>query len=545
MEIKAHKCVLVARLEYFSLMFGHSWAEVSLAAIFFILFILIIFCVRTQKNVINFTTVPIAYMEIIVNFLYTNDAVEIHSQTYSDNFIYNMISICDQYFITRLRNIFEYILIDKLSIKRCGEMLELACMYNCEILERVALDFIVQNSARILEARALDAVDVIVLKKINEHYRKTYNCELMMERYDAPSDDVIESFVDDFVVDLNYKYTKKTKSVTEKSPKTPQAKRQYEKEAIELFRHSFAVDEQQMSEKNRKSDVSTNRLEEAEKLAQELLSKSKAWTKVSVDKKSLDHSKKSVVVGSLKANDILKTENKLTEKFVNLKILKNEPELAASPKKVDVNELDAFSSRPTISLASFTPQINRRRISQKQRKLSQNSSAEEQQQQPEPSNPIAIPMSPKKVWANDSAESHSFADIMKSPESLDSVFPQFNVSSNSMPKVTAASPVSPLFAKKMPKTKSAEAGTSLRSSFSKIQKDEKKERAYYEKLKTKSFVLTQIEETAIDELKKFYNVDNVFDERIQIERKIHVKSSMNFAVWHQQQQQQKERELKQ
>lgn len=29
MEIKAHKCVLVARLEYFSLMFSHSWAEVS------------------------------------------------------------------------------------------------------------------------------------------------------------------------------------------------------------------------------------------------------------------------------------------------------------------------------------------------------------------------------------------------------------------------------------------------------------------------------------------------------------------------------------
>lgn len=30
MEIKAHKCVLVARLEYFSLMFSHSWAEVNI-----------------------------------------------------------------------------------------------------------------------------------------------------------------------------------------------------------------------------------------------------------------------------------------------------------------------------------------------------------------------------------------------------------------------------------------------------------------------------------------------------------------------------------
>lgn len=498
-----------------------------------------------QKNVINFTTVPIAYMEIIINFLYTNDAVEIQSQTYSDNFIYNMISICDQYFITRLRNVFEYILIDKLSIKRCGEMLELACMYNCKILEGVALDFIVQNSARILEAHALDTVDVIVLKKINEHYRKTYNCHLMMERYDAPSDDVVESFVDDFVVDLSHKYMKKTKSVTEKLPKTTQTKRHYEKEAIQLFRNSFAHDEQQTSNgTNRKSDASSNHLEEAEKLAQELLSKSKAWTKVSVDKKSLDNSKKSAVVGSLKANEILKTENKLSEKFVSLKITKVEPELSVSPKKGEATDLSVFPSRPAISLASFTPQMNRRRISQKQRKLSQNNSIEEQQQQPEHTNPIAIPMAAKNAWANDSAENHSFADIMKSPESLDSVFPQFNVS-NSMPKVAPVSPVSPLFAKKSSKNKSAEAGATVaNSSFSRIQKDEKKERAYYEKLKTKSLVLTQIEESAIDELKKFYNVDNVFDERIHIERKTHVKPSMNFAVWHQQQQQ-KEREQKQ
>lgn len=34
MEIKAHKCVLVARLEYFSLMFSHSWSEVSIENIF-------------------------------------------------------------------------------------------------------------------------------------------------------------------------------------------------------------------------------------------------------------------------------------------------------------------------------------------------------------------------------------------------------------------------------------------------------------------------------------------------------------------------------
>lgn len=28
-EIRAHKCVLMSRLEYFNMMFSHSWSEVS------------------------------------------------------------------------------------------------------------------------------------------------------------------------------------------------------------------------------------------------------------------------------------------------------------------------------------------------------------------------------------------------------------------------------------------------------------------------------------------------------------------------------------
>lgn len=30
-EIRAHKCILMSRLEYFNMMFSHSWAEVSCA----------------------------------------------------------------------------------------------------------------------------------------------------------------------------------------------------------------------------------------------------------------------------------------------------------------------------------------------------------------------------------------------------------------------------------------------------------------------------------------------------------------------------------
>lgn len=506
-------------------------------------------------------------MEIIVNFLYTNDAAVIQSQTYSDNFIYNMISICDQYFITRLRTVFEYILIDKMTIKRCGETLELACMYNCDTLRKVSLDFIVQNSARILEMHALDTIDLIVLKQIKEHYCKTFNCELMEQRYDAPSDDVVESFVDDFIIDLTYKYTKKMKTITEKSPKIPQTKRQYEKEAIGSFRNNLVAEDLLLQNssagsghKNKLEISANNYVQEAEKISQEFLTKSKQWTKVSTDKTT----KKSSVLAALKVNEILKNENNdFRDKFVELKISnKNEPELVSvSPKKTD----DHLINRPIISLANFTPQLNRRRISQKQRKLSQNSSIEEQSMNNSatPTTPIPIPTSsstPKKSpWGNnESAESHSFADIIKSPDSLENNFPQNTSNSNpSMvkPLETIESPFSLKYSQKkksiigsssLPST-SAASSINNGSSFMKIQKDEKKERAYYEKLKTKSFILTQIEETAIKELNIFYNADNVFDERIKIDRMTHeMQSNMNFAVWHQQQQlqQQKNRQQK-
>lgn len=505
----------------------------------------------TQKtNVINLTTVPIEYMEIIVNFLYTNDAAAIQSQTFSDNFIYNMISICDQYFITRLRTVFEYILIDKLSIKRCGEMLELSCMYNCDTLKKVALDFIVQNSARILEMHALDTIDLIVLKKINEHYRKTFNCKIMEQRYDAPSDDVVESFVDDFVIDLAYKYTKKNKSTIEKSPKIPQTKRQYEKEAIGSIRNNLIFDESISYGGHRKSEnISNSFVQEAEKISNELLTKSKQWTKVTTDKPA---AKKSGVLAALKANEMLKNDTaQVVDKFVELKVTnKNQDQefLSLSQKKNDIEDGNEYTNRPLISLASFTPQANRRRISQKQRKLSQNSSIEEPSinNTSTPTTPIPIPSS---THNNESVDNHSFADIMKSPDSFDNTIPVLGSNKiSSLPKITETI-VSPFSLKQM-QNKKQSMGSSLPlgdSSFMKIQKNEKKERAYYEKLKTKSFVLTQIEETAIDELKKFYNIENVFDERIQIDRVLHeVQTNMNFAIWHQQQQQQqqKDRQLK-
>lgn len=67
--------------------------------------------------------------------------------------------------------------------------------------------------------------------------------------------------------------------------------------------------------------------------------------------------------------------------------------------------------------------------------------------------------------------------------------------------------------------------------FSSIIKSEKKERENYEKIKSKSLILTQIEERAITELSEFYNITKIFDEDIKISRKVQ-SVSQNLSSWH-------------
>jgi inhibitor of Bruton tyrosine kinase len=72
--------------------------------------------------------------------------------------------------------------------------------------------------------------------------------------------------------------------------------------------------------------------------------------------------------------------------------------------------------------------------------------------------------------------------------------------------------------------------SSAEKNFSSIIRDERKDKSNYEKIMSKSLILTQIEEKAIQELSEFYNIDNIFDENISISRKVH-KTSQNLSQW--------------
>jgi inhibitor of Bruton tyrosine kinase len=75
------------------------------------------------------------------------------------------------------------------------------------------------------------------------------------------------------------------------------------------------------------------------------------------------------------------------------------------------------------------------------------------------------------------------------------------------------------------------AGASAEKNFVSIIKNERKEKDNYEKIKSKSLILTQIEEKAIADLENFYNCDHIFDEDIKIARKVQI-ASQNLSQWH-------------
>lgn len=579
-EIRAHRCVLSSRLEYFNLMFNSGWSE-------------------STKDVINLPTVPLEYMEPIISFLYHNDTNLVRKQSYSDSFLYHLIEICDQFFVTRLKHILEIIAIERMNVKKCADMYEFGQTFNCQLLEEACLNYICQNMGRLLENRCMEHLQAESVEKISKFYRQVYqindiDCTISTLMDDCISDADLLAFTDDFAIDLLTKNDNATMTtamtvksmipspstlsslsasssqpikIKNRSERTSSDRRNYEKEAINLVKN-LSIEESPVSASSaaKKTTPDDGILAEVEQIAKSFTNESAKWMKVS-DKKDV---KKKVVLAAIKSNEVLKNEPKECESFTPLKPQKSsiDPhDFDSSVGGVASGSVPTIESSPSggaynLSLGDFTPQKSSK-LSQKQRKrqLSQSDNVtpikavdvnQTTQPPPPPPQPSAAmnksawnatttptsPPEPSNVWKIRTAvcePSTSTAAIAKTqPINIAS-------SSKTMPTATAAAASinssaslndSSFFS--ISPSKGSLNATPMKSndnSFTNILKDERKQKEYYNKMRTKSLLLTQIEETAIDELKKFYNVENVCDEHIEIERKSNITPTVNFAKW--------------
>ncbi|XP_020383794.2 inhibitor of Bruton tyrosine kinase isoform X3 [Rhincodon typus] len=150
-EFDCHKCVLCARLEYFHRMLSNAWIEAS--------------CCTALEMPIHSDI-----LEVILDYIYTDEAPVVKESS-DVEFICNVLVVADQLLISRLKEICEVAITEKLTLKNASELLEFSTMYNADQLKLSCLQFISINMAVLLEARSLDILSDEVLKELSNAYR--------------------------------------------------------------------------------------------------------------------------------------------------------------------------------------------------------------------------------------------------------------------------------------------------------------------------------------------------------------------------------------
>ncbi|EMP36629.1 Inhibitor of Bruton tyrosine kinase [Chelonia mydas] len=151
-EFPCHKCVLCARLDYFHRMLSSSWIESS--------------CCAALEMPIHSDI-----LQVILDYIYTDEAPAI-KDSQNVEFICNVLVVADQLLVSRLKEMCEVAITEKLTLKNATELLEFSATYSAEQLKLSCLQFIGLNMAALLEARTLDVLSDEVLKDLSVSYRK-------------------------------------------------------------------------------------------------------------------------------------------------------------------------------------------------------------------------------------------------------------------------------------------------------------------------------------------------------------------------------------
>ncbi|XP_038047379.1 inhibitor of Bruton tyrosine kinase-like [Patiria miniata] len=146
-----HKCVLVARLEYFQSMLGSGWIEAS------------------SSDPLKMP-LPAPILSILLEYIYTDDAPSVRTAT-DVELLCNTLTTADQLLIGRLKEICEVALVDLISLRNVAELLQFASIYQANQFKQTCHQYIGLNLACLLEARALEILSNDVLLELTKAYK--------------------------------------------------------------------------------------------------------------------------------------------------------------------------------------------------------------------------------------------------------------------------------------------------------------------------------------------------------------------------------------
>ncbi|XP_013776392.1 inhibitor of Bruton tyrosine kinase-like [Limulus polyphemus] len=185
-EFPCHRCVLVARLDYFRSMLGSGWIETNL----------------TDSLPLP---IPSEILEIIVEYMYTDEAPKVFACE-DPEFVCNVLVIADQLLITHLKSLCEVALTDLITLRNVAELLQLSYTYNADQLRAVCQQYICINLAAVLENGSLDVVDDEVMEDLTKSYQNLIPamCMRKITPYtEGPTSDELEKIAQQYCIDAD------------------------------------------------------------------------------------------------------------------------------------------------------------------------------------------------------------------------------------------------------------------------------------------------------------------------------------------------------
>ncbi|CAH1408250.1 unnamed protein product [Nezara viridula] len=176
--IKAHKCILAARLEYFHHMLLGGWSESSSSAVLHL-------------------DCPLKSLEVLLDFIYSNETPSSIATESFEN-IGKLLIVSDQLICNDLKEICEIALVNALNLKNAATMLQVSYVYNAPQLKKTVMQFISLNLDTLIENRVLDSLNDEILLELDEYYRNfnsVHYCKRIITPYSGYtiSDEVILS----------------------------------------------------------------------------------------------------------------------------------------------------------------------------------------------------------------------------------------------------------------------------------------------------------------------------------------------------------------
>lgn len=199
-SIRCHKCILIARSEYFRNMFMGSWVESNSAKIQL--------------------PIDLDLAQIIIDYLYSDEIQMewIHSNSSSSTSIksrneretevlFNIFILSDQLLVERLKNLCEFKLTNLVNLKNVAEILEFSNEYEARQLKEFCMEFISCNLVTLIDTKQLENVDINLLKELSKFYKSYFpivDSRIITPYCDGLDPNKIEILPNDIIFDQRF-----------------------------------------------------------------------------------------------------------------------------------------------------------------------------------------------------------------------------------------------------------------------------------------------------------------------------------------------------